>query len=62
MVAKYNPDMPTYWQASAGDKAKYWFEARNKEIDNLIKCNMWKVIPIRKNNSYYVGVKEKEKP
>mmetsp|Transcript_27975 Transcript_27975/g.37185 ORF Transcript_27975/g.37185 Transcript_27975/m.37185 type:complete len:85 (-) Transcript_27975:89-343(-) len=29
-MANHNPDMPTYWQASSGDKAKYWFEAMNK--------------------------------
>eukprot|EP00957_Ditylum_brightwellii_P109187 8329158-Ditylum_brightwellii.AAC.1 len=36
--------MPMYWQASSGDKADYWFGAMNKEIDNLIKHNMWQVL------------------
>eukprot|EP00957_Ditylum_brightwellii_P135039 10295681-Ditylum_brightwellii.AAC.1 len=44
MTAKYNLDMPTYWQTLSGDKAKYWFEAMNKEIDSSIKCNMCQVI------------------
>eukprot|EP00957_Ditylum_brightwellii_P172268 13114742-Ditylum_brightwellii.AAC.1 len=44
MMSKYNPDMPTYWQASFGDKAKYWFEVMNEETDNLTKCNAWTVI------------------
>eukprot|EP00957_Ditylum_brightwellii_P089569 6822005-Ditylum_brightwellii.AAC.1 len=43
MVAKYDPDVPTYWQAMAGDKAEYLFKAMNGEIDNLIKCKAWEV-------------------
>eukprot|EP00957_Ditylum_brightwellii_P180075 13717530-Ditylum_brightwellii.AAC.1 len=41
--AKNNPDTPMHFQASSGDKVKYWFEAVNKEIDNSIKHNTWEV-------------------
>eukprot|EP00957_Ditylum_brightwellii_P114301 8714757-Ditylum_brightwellii.AAC.1 len=71
MEAKYNPDMPTYWQASSGNKAEYWFEAINKEIDSLIKHNTWKVmlksdigkkIPLDKIISTMRTLKKKRNP
>ena len=40
-----NPDLPTYAEAMSGDHAEEYWEAMRKEIANLVKRNVWEVIP-----------------
>ena len=40
-----NPDLPTYAEAMSGDHAEDYWEAMRKEIANLVKRNVWEVIP-----------------
>ena len=40
-----NPDLPTYAEAMSGDHAEDYWEAMRKEIANLVKRNVWEVVP-----------------
>ena len=42
---RYDPDTPSYMEAMSGDNAEDYWVTMKREIDSLVRCQTWNIVP-----------------